>query len=195
MIACPRIGRRPRRSSRRRYHNNRRPFGTRGQKRNLDDPDRLQERRRPGQVWPRRQPRPTGRQPDRRQLHQHRAKPKRLELFSELVPHAGLIALLVNPNSSIAQRIIGNMQEAASAKGLQLDILMVSTESEIDAAFETLVQQHAGALVVGGDTFFANRLDQIIALAAHHAVPTIYIWRKYVADGGLIGSCAECAVA
>ena len=97
--------------------------------------------------------------------------PKRLELLSKLVPHAGLIALLVNPNSSIAQRIIGNMQEAASAKGLQLDILMASTESEIDAAFETLVQQHAGALVVGSDTFFANRLDQIIALAAHHAVP------------------------
>jgi putative tryptophan/tyrosine transport system substrate-binding protein len=112
--------------------------------------------------------------------------PKRLELLSELVPHAGLIALLVNPNSSIAQRIIGNMQEAASAKGLQLDILMASTESEIDAAFETLVQQHAGALVVGGDTFFANRLDQIMALAAHHAVPAIYELREAVAAGGLI---------
>ena len=112
--------------------------------------------------------------------------PKRLELLSELVPHAGLIALLVNPNSSIAQRIIGNMQEAASAKGLQLDILMASTEREIDAAFETLVQQHAGALVVGGDAFFASRLDQIIALAAHRAVPAIYELREAVAAGGLI---------
>ncbi len=74
--------------------------------------------------------------------------PKRLELLSELVPHAGLIALLVNPNSSIAQRIIENMQGATSAKGLQLDVLKASTESEIDGAFETLVEQHAGALVV-----------------------------------------------
>jgi putative ABC transport system substrate-binding protein len=112
--------------------------------------------------------------------------PKRLELLSELVPHAGLIALLVNPNSSIAQRIIGNMQEAASAKGLQLDIQKARSESEIDAAFASLVQQHAGALVVGGDTFFANRLDQIIALAAHHAVPAIYELREAVAAGGLI---------
>jgi putative tryptophan/tyrosine transport system substrate-binding protein len=112
--------------------------------------------------------------------------PKRLDLLSELVPHARVIALLVNPNSPIAQRIIGNMQEAARAKGLQLDILMASTEGEIDAAFETLVQQHAGALVVGGDTFFANRLDQIMALAAHHAVPAIYELREAVAGGGLI---------
>jgi putative ABC transport system substrate-binding protein len=112
--------------------------------------------------------------------------PKRLDLLSELVPHAGLIALLVNPNGSIAQRIIGNMQEAASANGLQLDMLMASTESEIDAAFETLVQQRAGALVVGGDTFFAGRLDQIMALAAHHAVPAIYELREPVAAGGLI---------
>ena len=112
--------------------------------------------------------------------------PKRLELLSELVPHAGLIALLVNPNSPISQRIIENMQEAASAKGLQLDILMASTESEIDAAFETLVQQHTGALVVGGDTFFANRLDQIVALAVHHAVPAVYELREAVAAGGLI---------
>ena len=112
--------------------------------------------------------------------------PKRLELLSQLVPHAGLIALLVNPNSPISQRIIENMQEAASAKGLQLDILMASTESEIDAAFETLVQQHTGALVVGGDTFFANRLDQIVALAVHHAVPAVYELREAVAAGGLI---------
>ena len=112
--------------------------------------------------------------------------PKRLDLLSELVPHAGLIALLVNPNSSIAQRIIGNMQGATSAKGLQLDVLKASTESEIDAAFETLVQQHAGALVVGGDTFFASRLDHIMALAARHAVPAIYELRESVAAGGLI---------
>jgi putative tryptophan/tyrosine transport system substrate-binding protein len=112
--------------------------------------------------------------------------PKRLELLSELVPHAGVIALLVNPTQANAERIIGNMQEAARAKGVQLSILKASSEGEIDGAFATLGQQHAGALVVGGDTFFANRLDQIMALAAHHAVPAIYELREAVAAGGLI---------
>jgi len=112
--------------------------------------------------------------------------PKRLELLSELVPETRVITLLVNPNNPIAERIIGNMQEAAGAKGVQLPILMASTESEIDTAFATLVQQHAGALVVGGDTFFASRLDQLVALAARYAVPAIYEWREWVAAGGLI---------
>ena len=75
--------------------------------------------------------------------------PKRLELLSELVPQAGVIALLVNPNNSNAERIIRDVQEAARAKGVQLHILKAGTESEIDAAFATLVQLQAGALVVG----------------------------------------------
>jgi putative ABC transport system substrate-binding protein len=112
--------------------------------------------------------------------------PKRLELLSELVPQARVIALLVNPSSGNAEQIIGNLQEAARAKGLELPILMASTESEIDTAFATLVQQHAGAVVVGGDTFFANRLDQLVALASRHAVPAIYEWREPVSAGGLI---------
>jgi ABC-type uncharacterized transport system substrate-binding protein len=112
--------------------------------------------------------------------------PKRLELLSELVPETRVIALLVNPNNPIAERIIGNMQEAAGAKGVQLAILMASTESEIDTAFATLVQQHAGALIVGGDTFFATRLDQLVALAARYTVPAIYERRESVAAGGLI---------
>jgi ABC-type uncharacterized transport system substrate-binding protein len=114
--------------------------------------------------------------------------PKRLELLSDLVPQARVIALLVNPNNPIAERIIGNMQEAARAKGVQLAILMAGTESEIDTAFATLVQQHAGALIVGGDTFFASRLDQFVALAARYTVPAIYVyeWREWVAAGGLI---------
>jgi putative tryptophan/tyrosine transport system substrate-binding protein len=112
--------------------------------------------------------------------------PKRLELLSDLVPQARVIALLVNPNNPIAERIMGNMQEAAGAKGVQLAILMASTESEIDTAFATLVQQHAGALIVGGDTFFASRLDQLVALAARYTVPAIYEKREWVAAGGLI---------
>jgi len=95
--------------------------------------------------------------------------PKRLELLSELVPQAGVIALLVNPNNSNADPTIRDVQEAARAKGVQLRVLRASTESEIDAAFTTLVQVQAGALVLGADPFFGQRRDQLVALAARHA--------------------------
>ncbi len=112
--------------------------------------------------------------------------PKRLELLSELVPHARVIALLVNPNISAAERIIRDMQEAARAKGVQLPILEAANESEIDAAFASLVQLQAGALVVGTDPFFFSQREQLVALAARHAVPAIYEWRENVASGGLV---------
>ena len=112
--------------------------------------------------------------------------PKRLELLSELAPQAGVIALLVNPNTPNTEQIIKDVQEAARAKGVQLPILKADTESEIDAAFATLVQLQAGALVVGADPFFNSRRDQLVALASRHAVPTIYPWREAAAAGGLI---------
>jgi ABC-type uncharacterized transport system substrate-binding protein len=112
--------------------------------------------------------------------------PKRLELLSDLVPQVRVIALLVNPNNSNTERIIGDMQEAARAKGVQLHILKARTESEIDAAFATLVQLQAGALVVGGDPFFGNWREQLVALASRHAVPAIYQWRESAEAGGLI---------
>jgi putative ABC transport system substrate-binding protein len=113
--------------------------------------------------------------------------PKRLELLSELVPRAGPIALLVNPNNAIvAEPQIRDVQEAARAKGLQLHILKAGTESEIEAAFATLLQLHAGALVVGADPFFDNRKEQLVAVAARYAIPAIYIWREFAAAGGLI---------
>jgi putative ABC transport system substrate-binding protein len=112
--------------------------------------------------------------------------PKRLELVSELVPQVGVIALLVNPNNSNTERIIGDMQEAARAKGVQLHVLNAGTESEIDAAFATLVQLHAGALVVGGDPSFGNWREQLVTLAARHGVPAIYQSREFAEAGGLI---------
>ena len=112
--------------------------------------------------------------------------PKRLELLSELVPQAKVIALLVNPNLGSAERMIGDMQRAARAKGVQLHILKAGSESEIDAAFASLVQQHAGALVVDSDPFFSSRREQLVGLAARHAVPAIYGVREYVDSGGLI---------
>jgi putative ABC transport system substrate-binding protein len=113
--------------------------------------------------------------------------PKRLELLSELIPRARVIALLVNPNfSSGADRIIQDVQGAARAKGIRLHILKAGTEAEIDAAFATLAQQHAGALLVGSAPLFDSRREQIVALASRHAVPAIYPWRTFVVSGGLI---------
>jgi putative ABC transport system substrate-binding protein len=111
---------------------------------------------------------------------------KRLELLSELVPQAGVIALLVNPNNPSTERLMRDAQEPARAKGVQLSILKAGSESEIDAAFATLVQLQAGALVIGGDSFFASRSDQLAALASRHAVPAIYARREFAAAGGLI---------
>jgi putative ABC transport system substrate-binding protein len=112
--------------------------------------------------------------------------PKLLELLSELVPQAGVIALLVNPNNPNAEPMIRDVQAAARAKGLRLPILKAGTEGEIDAAFASLPELQVRALVVGADGFFASRRDQLVALAARHAVPAIYVWRELAAAGGLI---------
>jgi putative ABC transport system substrate-binding protein len=103
--------------------------------------------------------------------------PKRLELISELVPQAGVIALLVNSNEPRAERLIKDVQEAARTKGVQVQALMAGTEGEIDAAFATLVQLHIGAVLVGTDSFLSNRRERLVALASRHAVPAIYEWR------------------
>ncbi len=112
--------------------------------------------------------------------------PKLVELLSELVPQARAIVLLVNPTIPNAGRIAREVEEAARAKGLELHILTASTESEIDAAFATLVQRHADALVVSADPFFNSQRDQLVTLASQHAVPAIYDWREFAAAGGLI---------
>ena len=112
--------------------------------------------------------------------------PKRFELLSELVPKAGVIALLVNPNNVNAEPVMRDVQEAARAKGVPLHILKAATESEIDAAFATLVQVQAGALVVGADLFFQRRREQLVTLVSRHAIPAIYEARDFVVAGGLI---------
>ena len=112
--------------------------------------------------------------------------PKRLELLSELVPQARVIALLVNPNHPNTQRYIEDMQEAARAKGVRLHILKAGTEGDFEPAFVSLLQQRAGALVVGADPFFNNRREELVALAARHALPASYFSREFSAAGGLI---------
>jgi putative ABC transport system substrate-binding protein len=97
------------------------------------------------------------------------------------------MGLLVNTiNNPSAERIIRVAQEAARVKGVQLQILKASSESEIDAAFATLVQLHAGAGIVVAALFFGSRLEQLVALASRHAVPAIYPSRTFVTSGGLI---------
>jgi putative ABC transport system substrate-binding protein len=111
---------------------------------------------------------------------------KRLELLSELVPRARVIALLVNPNYPGAEGILREVQEAARATGVQVLILKAGTEGEIDAAFTTLVQRHVDALVVGNDSFFDSRIEQFVALAGRHAVAAIYDQREFPDSGGLM---------
>jgi putative ABC transport system substrate-binding protein len=111
--------------------------------------------------------------------------PKRIELLSELVPQARVVALLVNPNEG-NERMIREMEEATRAKGMQLQVVKAGTASEIDAAFATLVQLQAGALIVSPNSYFNSRRTQIVALAARHAVPAIYQLRFFTEAGGLI---------
>jgi len=111
---------------------------------------------------------------------------KRLELLSELVPQAKMIALLVNPNAPNADRIIRDVQEAARANGVQLRIVKAGTEGEIDAAFASLEGLHAGALLVAGDVFFAGRQEQLVPLASRYAVPAMYMWDNFPSAGGLV---------
>jgi putative tryptophan/tyrosine transport system substrate-binding protein len=112
--------------------------------------------------------------------------PKRLELLCELVPQVAVIALLVNPGNEMAKDHIRVTQEAARVKGLQLPILKAGAEGEIDAAFASLVELHAGGLLVAADSFFQSRRAQLLALAARHDVPVIYWNPVFVAAGGLI---------
>jgi putative ABC transport system substrate-binding protein len=111
---------------------------------------------------------------------------KRLELLSELVPQAGVIALLVNPNYPGAEEIMREVEEAARATGVQVLNLKAGTEGEIDAAFTTLVERHVDALVVGNDSFFDSRIEQLVALAGRHGVPAIYDQREFPDSGGLM---------
>jgi putative ABC transport system substrate-binding protein len=111
---------------------------------------------------------------------------KRLELLSELVPQARMIAILVNPNNPRAEYTIRDAQEAARAKGVQLQSLKAGAEADFGTAFASLVQTHPGALLVASDPFFNSRREELVALAARHAIPAIYEWREFAAAGGLI---------
>jgi putative ABC transport system substrate-binding protein len=111
---------------------------------------------------------------------------KRLGLLSQLVPQARIVALLVDPSYPPSEHIIRDAQEAARVKGVSLPILRARTETEIADAFSALSPRQADALIVAGAPFFGNQFDQLVTLAAHHAVPAIYEWRQFAEAGGLI---------
>jgi putative ABC transport system substrate-binding protein len=113
-------------------------------------------------------------------------EPKQLSLLHELVPNAAVIALLVDLNAPNAASRVSSVQAAARALGLQLVVLNARTPSDIDTGFASLLRERAGALVVGSGAFLVSQRAQIIALAARHAIPAIYGFREYCADGGLI---------
>ena len=112
--------------------------------------------------------------------------PKRVELLTEMVPQAKVVALLVNPNNGNAQGVIKNTQEGARAKGVELVVLKAGTEGEIDTAFSSLGELQAGGLVVDPNRFFSNQRAQIVALAARYTVPAVYAHPPFAAAGGPI---------
>ena len=115
---------------------------------------------------------------------------KRLELLSELVPQARVFGLLVDPNNQNTQRVIADVQDAARAKRVQLNILNASNDSEMNDAFTNLAPLHVDALIVNG--FFSSR-QHIVPLAAHYAAPAMYDWRECVEAGGLVSYGARLA--
>jgi putative ABC transport system substrate-binding protein len=111
---------------------------------------------------------------------------KRLEMLRELVPKAAVLAILVNPNNPSADDDVQGVQAAARSAGLELIVLNAATERGLEIAFATLVQQRAEGLIIGDDPFLITQRDQIVALAANHAVPTAYFSREFAESGGLM---------
>jgi putative ABC transport system substrate-binding protein len=118
---------------------------------------------------------------------------KRLELLRELAPNNTTIAMFVNPNNPNAEVDTKDVQAAARDLRLQLHVFHAAREGDVDAAFASLIQHSASALVVGADPFIDTQRHRIVALAAQHGVPAIYAWREFVHAGGLISYGARLA--
>jgi putative ABC transport system substrate-binding protein len=111
---------------------------------------------------------------------------KRFELLHQLIPGATVVGFLINPQNPTSAPQISDVQAAAHSLGIELRVLNGSSEREIDAAFGSAVQQHVNAVVVGADSVFLSRCDQIVGLAARYALPAIYYVREFAVAGGLI---------
>jgi putative ABC transport system substrate-binding protein len=113
-------------------------------------------------------------------------EPKRLELLRELLPNVSKVAALLDPNFPPYETQLSDLHEAARALSLQVQDFRVSDDAAIDKAFETIVSQNIGALIVVAGPFFDTRRDKIVALAARHAVPTMSHFREFAEAGGLM---------
>jgi putative tryptophan/tyrosine transport system substrate-binding protein len=116
---------------------------------------------------------------------------KRLGLLRELRPGATRIAVLVDPKWPLTERFVSEVRAAASAIGQQIEVLYVGSDREIETAFTTLVQRGAGALLSGIGGFLLSQRERIVALAAQHRIPAIYVSREAVAAGGLMSYAAS----
>ena len=112
--------------------------------------------------------------------------PKRLELLHEVVPTAAIVALIINPANPNAGSQTRELQGAAAALGLKLHVLHASSDRELTAAFATLRELRAGALLIGADPFFNSQSQLLATLAGRHAIPAIYQYREFAAAGGLM---------
>jgi putative tryptophan/tyrosine transport system substrate-binding protein len=112
--------------------------------------------------------------------------PKRLELLHEAVPNAAIVAVLINPSNPVAEGQERDIQTAARSIGIKAHILHASTEAQLDSAFSMLREVGAGALVVGNDTFFNSRIEQLAALVVRYAIPAAYQYQEFLAAGGLM---------
>jgi putative ABC transport system substrate-binding protein len=111
---------------------------------------------------------------------------KQVELLHELVPNAGIVGMLANPTNPFTVAETKEIRGATQSLGLQLLVANANKETDIEAAFASLVQQHARALVVSADTLFTSNHERIVALAARNGMPAIYPYRYYPAAGGLM---------
>ena len=111
---------------------------------------------------------------------------KRLSLLREALPAATRIGLLVNPSGTVVQMMVQESEQAARSLGVRLVVVKAQAESEFEAAFASLLQQRADALVVINSAFFNSRREQLVALAARHKLPAIYEFREFALAGGLM---------
>jgi putative ABC transport system substrate-binding protein len=112
--------------------------------------------------------------------------PKLVQLLQELLPKATEIGFLINPNNPVTESLASEVTAAGHTIGQRMHLVTATTETDLALVFETIARLRVDALLVQGDPFLNNRRDQLVALAARHAVPTIYPFREYVAAGGLM---------
>jgi putative ABC transport system substrate-binding protein len=116
----------------------------------------------------------------------NRLGPKRLSLLREILPKPGVIAVIVNPNSTAMPAQLQDMEEAAQAVAQPLLVLKAGTDSEVEDAFATMSRERVSAVVFSASVFYQVITERLVSLAARYAIPALYEWREFVIAGGLM---------